>query len=579
MQARLAHPLAPAQINIPVNIPAEPQKPPTAADVVDAQKYVKRVEQAMKEGQATVETLGSAIQYLHQVASTSVEVEEVNNGNDAVAPAWFVNGFKAAFKEAVKTNEFKEAVSEVVKDVVKPIETRLDKMEARLEKIESRLDKIEGTLARTANATKGRGSTGNPYLQVPNKKGEEPPEALPALETVDAILALSVTDLREYCKFYDIELSRANASTDEKRMKADQPRPVRFFLCQIHWRLHAGGNHIPVTDADIIVRSADNFTHRLHRKNLELAADAFPLDKEDLGHSELPESSATLDILFEFIYPQQYVTLDDLDFGPLLPPAEAAEAAEKYQIRSAAYGCQVQFRKFLHSNTKELMAFGAKHGYHSLVTQLAPILVDTSLMDLVEILPSSVFIAWVAPQKAPSLIELYSSEGHMFALQPKYLEPFAEGFPPVGTPTDGEKIYLSEPTATLQLLFQFISSERYPSLENLDFEAMEVLTEAAEKYVVYPAIYACQFRLREFVATRPRDLLALAGKYSYTWIIVKLAPVLIDIPLSELVELIPVHYYVPWSVYREKWLDALPVVTEKLMKHKCERFDRAVATF
>jgi hypothetical protein len=84
----------------------------------------------------------------------------------------------------------------------------------------------------------------------------------------------------------------------------------------------------------------------------------------------------------------------------------------------------------------------------------------------------------------------------MFALQTKHLEFFTEGFPPVGTPIDGEKIHLSESTATLRLLFQFISSERYPSLENLEFEALVALTEAAEKYIVYPALYACQFQLR-----------------------------------------------------------------------------------
>ncbi|KAF9062731.1 hypothetical protein BDP27DRAFT_275831 [Rhodocollybia butyracea] len=395
-------------------------------------------------------------------------------------------------------------------------------------------------------------------------------------------------------------------------------------------------------DADISVCSADNVFYRLHRKNLELAADGFPLEGEDL---ELAESSATLDILFEFIYPQRYVTFDDLDFEALLL---LAEAAEKYRIRSAAYGCQVQFRKFVNSNAKDLMAFGVKHSYPSLVLQLAPILVDTPLSELVEILPSSVFITWalyrekwvaactkaarlmpthnckkwgfycvrilkkldqpshlaspshfevlfdvanseglssccrfqvefwkttvrtmvstipkvsliVSPgDKSQSLgpdaglIKLHFSEGHIFALQPKQLKFFTEAFPPVGTPIkDGEKICLSESTATLGLLFQFISSGRYPSLENLDFEGLKALTETAEKYVVYPAIYACQFQLRKFVATKPCELLSLAGKHSYPWIIVQLAPLLIDMPLSEVVELLPLHYYAPWSVYRE----------------------------
>ena len=37
-----------------------------------------------------------------------------------------------------------ELIAEVVSEVVKPLDARLDKMESRLDKVDSRLDKVEG---------------------------------------------------------------------------------------------------------------------------------------------------------------------------------------------------------------------------------------------------------------------------------------------------------------------------------------------------------------------------------------------------------------------------------------------------
>lgn len=41
------------------------------------------------------------------------------------------------------------------------------------------------------------------------------------------------------------------------------------------------------------------------------------------------------------------------------------------------------------------MAFGAKHNYSSLVLQSAPLLVNTPLPELVQLLQPSVYIEWV----------------------------------------------------------------------------------------------------------------------------------------------------------------------------------------
>lgn len=99
-------------------------------------------------------------------------------------------------------------------------------------------------------------------------------------------------------------------------------------------------------------------------------------------------------------------------------------------------------------------------------------------------------------QASDSDVVVRSSDGQDFSLHKENLGLLTEGFPSAETPTAGEVVPLSESSTTLRLLFQFVYSQRYPSLEKLDLETTLELAEAAEKYVVHAAIYACKFRLR-----------------------------------------------------------------------------------
>jgi hypothetical protein len=56
---------------------------------------------------------------------------------------------------------------------------------------------------------------------------------------------------------------------------------------------------------------------------------------------QLPESSATLDLLFRFCYPQRHPDLEKLDFDIL---AALSEATEKYQMFSAINVCKYYMR-------------------------------------------------------------------------------------------------------------------------------------------------------------------------------------------------------------------------------------------
>jgi hypothetical protein len=68
-------------------------------------------------------------------------------------------------------------------------------------------------------------------------------------------------------------------------------------------------------------------------------------------------------------------------------------------------------------------------------------------------------------------------------------------YPPDGS-TFGEAAYLMETASVLELLFSFIYPRTYPDLESLEFDVLEALAEAAEKYQVYFAMQHCKLAMQ-----------------------------------------------------------------------------------
>jgi hypothetical protein len=94
-------------------------------------------------------------------------------------------------------------------------------------------------------------------------------------------------------------------------------------------------------DADITFQSSDAIHYRVHRKNLECSAAAFPAadivsSKDDIV--PMLEHSEVLDLLFQFMYTERQPNLRKVSFRVL---ADLAEAAEKYEVFSAMATCHV----------------------------------------------------------------------------------------------------------------------------------------------------------------------------------------------------------------------------------------------
>ncbi|KAJ3782856.1 hypothetical protein GGU10DRAFT_69806 [Lentinula aff. detonsa] len=150
------------------------------------------------------------------------------------------------------------------------------------------------------------------------------------------------------------------------------------------------------SDADVTFQSSDNVDFRLHKRYLEFATGGFPPANTPSSLGEivrLSESSTTLEILFQFVYPQRHPSLDKLGFEELL---KVAEAAEKYEVFGALTATHLMLREFLHSHSKQVLQFACVHRVAPLVERLAPIMMDTPLSKIKSalILCPSYFVEW-----------------------------------------------------------------------------------------------------------------------------------------------------------------------------------------
>ena len=104
---------------------------------------------------------------------------------------------------------------------------------------------------------------------------------------------------------------------------------------------------------------------------------------------------------------------------------------------------------------------------------------------------------------ADSDLTLQSSDGVLYKVHRKNLVLHSETFAAAdaisaatGAVDNSEIVSLSENSATLDLLLQFMYRQRQPDLAIVAFEILSELAEAAEKYEVYSAMAMCHVHMR-----------------------------------------------------------------------------------
>ncbi|KAF8056508.1 hypothetical protein FPV67DRAFT_1431193, partial [Lyophyllum atratum] len=147
-------------------------------------------------------------------------------------------------------------------------------------------------------------------------------------------------------------------------------------------------------DADVKFSSSDNVIFHIHRKNLEIAAAAFPSAEFDTRGEVVPltEDAATLEFLFQYVYPQRHPHLEETSFETLAP---LAEAAEKYEVFSAMTLCYIRMKNVLPNHSAEIFNYASRHGYNDILGLAAPHMLDIPLDEIVKTLSPHLIVPWV----------------------------------------------------------------------------------------------------------------------------------------------------------------------------------------
>ncbi|RDB27152.1 hypothetical protein Hypma_004612 [Hypsizygus marmoreus] len=143
-------------------------------------------------------------------------------------------------------------------------------------------------------------------------------------------------------------------------------------------------------------------------------------------------------------------------------------------------------------------------------------------------------------------ITIQASDGTLFRVHTMNLRATTEGLSPPPCATLDQVVQLTEDSATLDLLFQFMYPSRHPDLEDVHFNLLEHVAEAAEKYQVYPAMNMCKVRMKNQLSQYPDAVMLYAMRHGYPEIMDKAAPRVIAQTLYKTVAKMPPRYIVPW---------------------------------
>ncbi|KAJ3818752.1 hypothetical protein F5878DRAFT_356166 [Lentinula raphanica] len=179
-------------------------------------------------------------------------------------------------------------------------------------------------------------------------------------------------------------------------------------------------------------------------------------------------------------------------------------------------------------------------------------------------------------QSSDADVKFRSSDNVDFHIHKRNLEFATGGFPPSNTPSSLDEIVrLSESSTTLEILFQFVYPQRHPSLDKLGFDEVLRVAEAAEKYEVFAALTATHLMLREFLHSHSKQVLQFACIHRAALLVERLAPIMIDIPLSDIKGILMMcpSYFVEWSLFREQYLQLAIALAQSRPQHRCEHFN------
>ncbi|KAJ7646071.1 hypothetical protein DFH06DRAFT_1300846 [Mycena polygramma] len=155
-------------------------------------------------------------------------------------------------------------------------------------------------------------------------------------------------------------------------------------------------------------------------------------------------------------------------------------------------------------------------------------------------------------------VTVSSSDGVIFKLHRKHLEVHSDVFADAASatlPENGkdEVVQLSETSAVLEVLFQYMYRQPQPNLQLVEFATFAGVAEAAEKYVVYAALPAVMIRMTAWTIQHPLEVLDYAARHSHKQLANEAARVAIGRPLTEAVSILAHDTLIKWVAFHHTW--------------------------
>ncbi|KAG6917844.1 hypothetical protein DXG01_000749 [Tephrocybe rancida] len=150
-------------------------------------------------------------------------------------------------------------------------------------------------------------------------------------------------------------------------------------------------------------------------------------------------------------------------------------------------------------------------------------------------------------------ITFRSSDNILFRIHSRNLDVTSGGFPPVGFVPAEEHVDLTEDSETLELMFQFVYPRLQPRLEDIAFEALLRLSEAVEKYQVYPAMQLCNIHMARALPDHALDVLDYSLRHDYASLANRSAPFVTLENVSAAWKTVPPTLVYSWLRYYDSW--------------------------
>ncbi|KAF5379850.1 hypothetical protein D9615_005820 [Tricholomella constricta] len=162
-----------------------------------------------------------------------------------------------------------------------------------------------------------------------------------------------------------------------------------------------------------------------------------------------------------------------------------------------------------------------------------------------------------------------SSDQVVFHIHSKNLEMTTGGFPPIEFAQGNEVpiVDLSENAAVLELLFQFVYPRRQPSLAKLDFNVLAQLSEAVEKYMVYPAQEICASTMSDTLPKHALEILDYSVIHDYVDLSDKAAPYVTVAEMAQGIKTLSPEVVYAWLRYYATWKRELSNIKSYLPSH------------